>query len=171
VLAVDEVVGRHDRPGVGLGDGDLEPGQVELAQGALVDDRVEPHPVVLLVVRREVLEARPDSLRLDAARQGRGAPAREQGVLREVLEVPAARRVALDVQSGPQEHADLLGTALAPEGPADLEEEVGSQVEPRADAVGKHVAGTESPRPTWSADPACLRNPCGLSVSITEGRP
>ena len=42
---------------------------------------------------------------------------------------------------------------------------------PRPTAGGKHVAGTLSARPRWSAEPACLRSPCGPSVSITAGMP
>ena len=59
-LRVEPVVRRHHRPRVGAGDGQLERREVDLAQGALVDDGVDDHPVGLLVVDREVLQARAD---------------------------------------------------------------------------------------------------------------
>src|SRR5690606_4263924 len=44
-----------------------------------------------------------------------------------------------------------------------------SNDDPSATAGGKQVAGLLSPRPRWSPAPACLRRPCGPSVSITFG--
>ena len=38
-------------------------------------------------------------------------------------------------------------------------------------AVGKQVAGRDWFNPRWSAEPPCLRRPCGPSVSIMEGIP
>ncbi|MBO0516487.1 hypothetical protein J0695_32660, partial [Streptomyces beijiangensis] len=35
-------------------------------------------------------------------------------------------------------------------------------------AGGKQVAGTLAARPRWSVAPACLRTPCGPSVSSTD---
>ena len=96
VDAVDEVIGAHDALGRGLAGHDLEAGEVDLAQRALVDDGVGRLAAGLLGVHGEVLGAGADSLGLDAAHVGGGHLAREVGVLGEVLEVAAAQRVALD---------------------------------------------------------------------------
>ena len=40
-----------------------------------------------------------------------------------------------------------------------------------AQAAGKQVAGTLSPRPRWSLGPCCLRSPWGPSDTITLGTP
>ena len=42
---------------------------------------------------------------------------------------------------------------------------------PNAEAVGKQVAGTLAPSPTWSPSEVCLRRPCGPSLTITDGMP
>lgn len=44
-------------------------------------------------------------------------------------------------------------------------------MEPVAHPAGKQTASTLSFRPRWSASPACLRRPCGPSVTITAGMP
>ena len=46
-----------------------------------------------------------------------------------------------------------------------------SQEEPRAEAVGKQVAGLLPAMPPWSAASGCLRRPCGPSATITAGMP
>ena len=90
VLPVHEVVGGHHGRGGGLRHGALEAAQVELAQGALVDDRVDHEASVLLVVDGEVLEARTDARALDAAHRRRREGARQQGILARVLEIAPA---------------------------------------------------------------------------------
>ena len=108
VGAVDEVVGGHDGLGPGLLDHDLEAGQVQLPQGALVHHRVGGHPAQLLTVDREVLGAGRDAFFLDAPHIGRSHFARKDGVLRKILEVTAAEGAALDVQAGAEEDSHLL---------------------------------------------------------------
>ena len=48
VGAVDEVVGAHDRPRLGLSTDDLEAGQVDLTHRALVHDGIRGHAAQLL---------------------------------------------------------------------------------------------------------------------------
>ena len=139
VLAVDEVVRRHDRPGRRLADDGLEGGEVELAQGALVDDRVEAHPEALLVVHREVLGTGADALGLDAAHQGHRGPAGQQRVLGEVLEAASPGRVALEVQPRAQQHPHVRGTRLPTQRPADLLDEL--DVPRRPQRHGRREAG------------------------------
>ena len=47
----------------------------------------------------------------------------------------------------------------------------GFQEEPSAEAVGKHVAGTLPPMPTWSPSPGWARRPCGPSETMIRGIP
>ena len=122
--AVDAVVGGHQRPGGRFPHDDLERGQVQLPQGPLVDHRVADHAAQLLAVDREVLRGRGHALRLDTADVRRGDPAGQLRVLREVLEVPAAQRAALDVEPGPEEDVHALLRGLPSERPADLLGEV-----------------------------------------------
>ena len=76
VDAVDLVVGGHHGPDAGLLDGLLEGDEVDLAQGPLVDLGADGHPLVLLVVAGEVLDAAGDPARLHAPRRRppRGGP-------------------------------------------------------------------------------------------------
>lgn len=92
VGAVDLVVGAHDGPGLGFADRGFEGGEVDLAQGALVDAGIDAHAVGLLVVRREVLEGGADALGLDAVDEGGGEFSGQEGVFGEVFEVASAQR-------------------------------------------------------------------------------
>ncbi len=47
----------------------------------------------------------------------------------------------------------------------------GFQAEAIADAVGKQVAGSDPPRPTWSPSPGWARRPCGPSETMIFGMP
>ena len=98
---------------------DLKAGQVQLAQGALIHDGVAGHAAQLLAVDGKVLGAGRDAVLLDAADIACGHLARQIGVLREILEVAAAQRAALDVQAGTQQHRDLLCCGLFAYGLAD----------------------------------------------------
>ena len=111
---VDAVVrGHHGRRPAAF-DHDLEAAQVVLAQRALVDQRIDDHARALLVVGREVLRAGPDPLALDAIDDGGSEVSRQHWILREVLEVAPAARVALHVQPRAQQHRHVLGTTFAP---------------------------------------------------------
>ena len=120
VSAVDQVVGAHDRLGVGLAYHDLEGREVVLAQGALVDHRVGRLATRLLAVGGKVLGAGGNALGLDAAHVGRGHLARKVGVLGEVLEVAPAERRALHAEARPQKRAHALGGSFLTQCLADL---------------------------------------------------
>jgi hypothetical protein len=77
---------------------DLEAAQVDLAQRPLADLHVDDVAVPFVVVGDEVLEGRADALRLDPARHRGRHPAADQWILRVVLEVAAAERVAMQVE-------------------------------------------------------------------------
>ena len=118
VGTVDLVVGGHEAPGPPLLHRDLETGEVELPQGALVHHTVRVHAQGLLAVDGEVLGAGGDAVGLDAPDIGRRQLAGQVGVLRVVLEVPPALGGAFQVQPRPQQHADSQGTGLLPDQPA-----------------------------------------------------
>ena len=112
VSAVDQVVGAHDRLGVGLSHHNLEGREVVLAQGALVDHRVGRLAARLLTVGSKVLGAGGNALGLDAAHVGRGHLACKVGILGEVLKVTPAERRTLHAQARPQKRAHALGRGL-----------------------------------------------------------
>jgi hypothetical protein len=117
--AVDAVVGGHDRPGAGLADDRVERGEIELAQRPLVHPRVEREPLGLRVVGHEVLDRRRDALLLQSAHVGGADPRREQRILGQALEVPAARRGAVQVDRGGEQHVHALAPALGGQQPAE----------------------------------------------------
>ena len=117
---VDRVVRRHDRPRSRLGDSVFESRQVQLAQGAFVHHGVDHQPMGFLVVDREVFQARSHALALDTLDHRGGQPACHQGVLGQVLEVPAAVGVALDVEPWAQHNRYAFGGCLPAEGRSDL---------------------------------------------------
>ena len=91
-LAVDRVVRAHDRAAVALPDRGLEPAQLDLVQGPLVDVDVHALSVVLLVVLRVVLGGGDRPGRLDAVDLGDDQVADQEGILTQGLEVPAGLR-------------------------------------------------------------------------------
>ena len=103
----------------------LPGGPVDLPDGPAVDGL--PHVVVppqrLRVIADEVLRARADAAGPDAADDGGGQLAREEGVLAEALEVAAGARVAVDVDGRAEDDLGALGEGLAGEVGADAVEE------------------------------------------------
>ena len=92
VRAVEPVVRGHDAQRAALAHRELEGHEVELAQRAGVDHRVDAVALELGVVTGEVLHRGDHPLRLHTAHEGgRGLP-REQRILRVALEVPARER-------------------------------------------------------------------------------
>ncbi len=112
---VDAVVGGHERPRRGEAPDVLERREVELAQRALVDARVDGHPVGLRLVGDVVLDRRGDAARLHAAHVRRADPAAQDRVLGEVLEVAAAERAAVEVHARREEDVDVLAAGLGGE--------------------------------------------------------
>ena len=121
---VQAVVGTHDRPRPALAHHGLEAAQVDFPQGAFVHDRVDEHAAGFLIVGGEVLDARAHALGLDAVDQRGRHCAADQWILGEILEVPAAQGMALDVHARPEQHGDVLGGALFTEGHADFAQQV-----------------------------------------------
>ena len=116
--AVDLVVGAHDGGGLRLFDDVLERLEIQLPHGLFRGDGVAHEAVVLAVVQREVLERHAHALRLDALHLGGAHDACKQRVLAEILKVPPAERIALDVHTGAQQHVDAVVPALLGNGRA-----------------------------------------------------
>ena len=100
VDTVDPVVGTHNGPGLGLLYGDLKGGEVDLTKRPLVRVGGGAHTAVLLVVGGEVLDGGTHIFGLDTLDIGGGHFTGEIRILGEILEVSAAQRAALDVDSG-----------------------------------------------------------------------
>ena len=135
VRAVQAIVRRHDRPGPRIAHDALERSEVDFAERALVDSGIRDEPGVLLVVRREMLHARGDAARLDAADHRRPHDAGKQRILAEVLEIPSAQRAALDVDARTEHNADTLLAGLLADCRAHALDEVG------VERAGKRAGG------------------------------
>ena len=118
VGAVDLVVGGHHRPHAGLPHGGLEGDEVDLPQRALGDLGADGHPLVLLVVAGEVLDAAPDPTALHPPHVGDGQAGRQQRVLGEGLEGPSGQRRPHDADRRPEQDVDALGARLGGQHPA-----------------------------------------------------
>lgn len=105
VAAVDEIVGGHNCPRVGLSDTYLEAAQIYLPERALGNSGIAFKAVRLPVVAGEVLYGCGDFLRLDAAHVGGAALSGEEGILGEILEVASAQGIAVDVHRGREPYA------------------------------------------------------------------
>ena len=90
VGAVDEIVGGHNCPRVGLFDTYLEAAQIYLPERALGNSGIAFKAVRLPVVAGEVLDRCGYLLRLDAAHIGGAALSGEEWILGEILEVASA---------------------------------------------------------------------------------
>ena len=112
VDAVEAVIHAHDSPGLRLLDGYLISGEVNLAQGSLVNNCADGHSAGLLAVDRVMLERSADTLGLNAVYKSGGHLAGKIRVLREILEVSAAQGRTLHVGSGSEQDGHLLGYAL-----------------------------------------------------------
>ena len=113
----------------------------------------------------------PDTGGLDAVHERGTHDARHDRVFGEVLEVAAAQRRPLDVGARSEDDRDVFDRGLDAEGLADALGEL--DVPRRAERDG----GREARRRHAVAEAevvaalACLRRPCGPSVSMTAGMP
>src|SRR5690606_19189511 len=82
------------------------------------------HPLGLLVVGREMLDRRPHAPRLQPLDEGRRQLAREQRVLRVVLEVASAQWGALEIDPGSEQNIYARGARLVAERRADASGEL-----------------------------------------------
>ena len=125
VYAVDAVVRRHHGARFALLYALFERGQIDLAQSALIDDAVDRHAQIFVVVDCKVFERCAHARRFDAFDVGGAHLAGEIGIFGKILEIASAKRGALDVDAGTEQDVDLLIEALLAERDADLTDEVG----------------------------------------------
>ena len=102
--AVQAVVRRHHGPGPGFLYDYLEIAQVQPAQGLLGHAGIVPEAVGLLVVGGKVLDGGSDSPGLHSVHVSSGNAPAQHRILGEILEVPAAQRVAVDVHAWSEHH-------------------------------------------------------------------
>ena len=114
VGAVEFVVRGHDRPRLRLLYDDFERTEVHLAQCAGRDDRIVVETVGLLVVRDEVFYRGAYALLLDAVYDRCGNFSCQQRVFREVFEIAAVQRVALQVHAGAEQYVRTVFVHLFP---------------------------------------------------------
>ena len=112
-------VGAHDRRRLSLLDGDLKGRQIKLPQGALVQHTVGGEAAFFLRIYGEVLETGADALRFCAPDKTRRQLACQIGVLAEILEIPPAERVALEIGTGAEDKADPLLSGFLADGRTD----------------------------------------------------
>lgn len=124
VAAVDEIVGGHNCPRVGLFDTYLEAAQINLPERALGNSGIAFKAVRLPVVAGKVLYRCGDFLRLDAAHIGGAALSGEEGILGEILEVASAQGIAVDVHRGREPHAEIVFSQLRAARRADFFNEI-----------------------------------------------
>ena len=115
VDAVEAVIHTHNGPGLSFLDRYLIGGEVNLAQGSLVNNCADGHSAGLLVVDRIVLERGAYALGLNAVYECGGHFTRKIRILREILEVSAAQGRTLHIRSGAEQDGDLLRYALLAE--------------------------------------------------------
>ena len=154
VDAIHQVVRGHERPGLGLADGNLERAQVELAERPLGDDRVDGQPVRLLLVADKVcgwsappcpghfrskltLDGGRHALLLEALDVLGSQLARQERVLGEGLKVAPSQRVSVHADGGREEHVGGPGLGLVGQVLADLVEDVLVPCGRQRDAAGK----------------------------------
>ena len=104
VVAVDAVVGGHDRPGGAIPHHDTEALEVDLPEGALGDIGGVDHARGLLIVHGEMLDLGTDARGLQAVHISRHKVAREKRILRAVLEITTAENILLNIHTGSQQN-------------------------------------------------------------------
>lgn len=110
--AIDAIVRRHKRTGLGVPNSNLEGQRVNLTQRPLGDDALHRHAPVLLIIAQEVLDGGLDSGALDATDESRGTKASEEGIFANGLESSSTERGALHVDSRAEDHMGTLGDGL-----------------------------------------------------------
>ena len=172
---VDAVVRAHHGPGLCVLDDSLEAAQVDLAQRSRVDvvdeDRIRS---VSWLFAAKCLQRRADAVGLDPLARGRRPAHRRRaiGSSERYSKLRPHSSRPLDVDTGTEQHRDVLDRRLGAERLADALHEIRCPTTtPRPTAGGKHVAGTLSPMPRWSPPSRCLRRPCGPSVIMIAGTP
>ena len=105
VLVFIQIVGTHDAPGTGLGNGSLEGRQINFVQGSVADDDIHLMAILLVVVQGIVLHAGCHALRLQTFYIRYDHARGQQRVLTHILEIPTSERGAVDIHARAKDHA------------------------------------------------------------------
>ena len=98
--AIDQVIRSHQSLRLCLLDGILETSQINLTERTLANHAVHAHTVVFLVVACKMLDGCSFSWNgLHTSGDGSCHPSAYQWILREILEVTAAQRIAVDIHA------------------------------------------------------------------------
>ena len=113
---VDARIAAHDGFRLRIFYDGFKRGQVQLAQGALINLAVAVEALVLLIVGGKVLETGARAALLRTLHPCRAHGARNVGVLGEILKIAPAQRVALDVDAGAKHDVHTVGKSLLADG-------------------------------------------------------
>ena len=108
--AVDLVVGTHQGGRLCPFDDILKRLQIQPAHGVFRSDRVAEKAVILAVVHRKMLHAYTDALTLHTLGLRRRHHTGEQRILAEILKVPSAKGIALDIHTGSEQGMNTVVT-------------------------------------------------------------
>src|SRR5260221_9462358 len=109
--AVERIIGIHRAPGTGL-HRHFKRFEVQLAQGAFVDFRIDLCARKLLFVRHKMFHRRGYSLRLYTLDIGAAEFPRQERILAKILEVPAIEGRPVEIHSGGEENVYAARTAI-----------------------------------------------------------
>ena len=118
--AVDPVIGRHHRAGLAFLYGCFKRFQINLPHCSFVDNRISDKTEVFLIVECKVLDAGTHAHGLYAAHERRAELSCKERVFAVIFKISAAKRVALDVQSGAEKHMHPVIPAFLADCPPDL---------------------------------------------------
>ena len=113
-VAVQRVVGRHDRAGMPLPDSDFKTAQVDFPQSAFRHDRLHKVAAMLLVVGGKVLDRPGHAPTVQPAQLGAGHLSGQKRILGEILEIAPVQRVAMDVDTGAQQRVHMVFAQFQP---------------------------------------------------------
>ena len=106
--AIEQVVGRHDSPGLFPFYDQFKRSEIDLPERSLADSGITVSPVCLLIVHAEMLYAGSDLLALDAVHHRSGAKSRKERILGIILEVSSAQRASVDIDRRSKPYAAVI---------------------------------------------------------------
>ena len=115
MLAVDFIIGAHDRRRVTLLYSKLKGRQIDLAQRSLVHLTVAVHALIFLAVGCKMLERRACAGALHPTDKSSRHFPRRIGVFRQVFKISAAQGIPLDVAAGAEDQRHIRSQALLPD--------------------------------------------------------
>ena len=113
-VAVQRVVGRHDRAGMPLLDSNFKTAQVDFPQSAFRHNRLHKVAAMLLIVGSKVLDRPGHAPTVQPAQLGAGHLSGQKRILGEILEIAAVQRVAMDIDTGAQQRINMVFAQLQP---------------------------------------------------------